>query len=71
MIIHTGSTAANSRALTVSALNTLMSMNITKDNYILAKAYVNAINIPERAQICEFLDKRFEDNAQFLTEENI
>lgn len=71
VIIHTGSTAANSRALTVSALNTLMSMNITKDNYILAKAYVNAINIPERAQICEFLDERFEDNAQFLTEEDI
>ena len=71
VIIHTGNTAANSRALTVSALNTLMSMNITKDNYILAKAYVNAINIPERAQICEFLDGRFEDDVQFLTEEDI
>lgn len=71
VIIHTGNAAASSRALTVYALNTLMGMKITKDNYILAKAYVNAINIPERAQICEFLDARFENDAEFLTEEDI
>lgn len=57
--IHTGSAITNSKAFTVSALSTLMNMNITADNYRLVKAYVETIGIPERAEICDYLDKRF------------
>lgn len=59
VVIHAGNSASESKALTISALNTLMSMNITKDNYVLAKAYVDVLNIPQRAQINKFLDDRF------------
>ncbi len=63
VVIHTGNTAANSKALTISALATLMGMNITKDNYVLAKAYIDAINIPERGEISDFLEKHFGENT--------
>lgn len=57
--IHTGSAVANSRAFTVSALTSLIGMNINSDNYKLAKAYVEAIGIPQRNEICEYLDEKF------------
>ena len=57
--VHTGSAIANSKAFTVSALSTLMNMNINGDNYKLVKAYIETIGIPERAELCAFLDERF------------
>lgn len=57
--IHTGSPIANSKAFTVSALTSLIGMKITEDNYRFVKAYVDAIGIPERSEICDFLDERF------------
>lgn len=59
VIIHTGNGITNSRAFTLSALNTLMSMGITSDNYELVKAYLDEISIPQRAQIKEYLDAKF------------
>lgn len=61
--IHTSSAVANSKAFTISALTSLIGMNITKDNYKLVKAYVETIGIPERGEICEFLDTKFSDSS--------
>lgn len=70
--IHTGSSIANSKAFTVSALSSLISMNINADNYKLVKAYVENIGIPERAEICEYLDKRFgKDGEKEITAQEI
>lgn len=71
--IHTGSPITNSKAFTVSALTSLISMNINSDNYKLVKAYVNAIALPDRAKICEFLEQRFGngEGAEELTDREI
>ncbi len=57
--VNTGSSISNSKAFTVSALTSLIDMNIHKDNYKLVKAYVQTIGIPERDEICSYLDERF------------
>lgn len=57
--IHTGSAISNSKAFTVSALTSLIGMSINSENYKLVKAYVETIGIPERAEICEYLDEKF------------
>ncbi len=57
--IHTGASLHNSKAFTLSAFSTLMSMNITADNYKIVKAYVETMGIPERNEICDFLEERF------------
>jgi hypothetical protein len=62
VVIHTGSGMENSKAFTVSALSTLAGLNITADNYKFIKAYIEEIGIPERAEICEFLEERFKNN---------
>lgn len=59
VVIHTGSGMENSKAFTVSALSTLAGLPITADNYKFVKAYIDTIGIPERAEICEFLEERF------------
>ncbi len=65
VIIHTGSGITNSRAFTLSALNTLMTMGISSENYELVKAYLDEISIPQRAQLKEYLDSRFrQDNTE-------
>lgn len=61
--IHTGSAIANSKAFTVSALSSLISMKIDSENYKLVKAYVDTIGIPERGEICEYLEKRFANGS--------
>ncbi len=58
--IHTGSAITNSKAFTVSALTSLIGTDINETNYRLVKAYVEAIGIPERSEICESLDRQFE-----------
>jgi hypothetical protein len=62
VVIHTGSGMENSKAFTVSALSTLAGLKITADNYKFIKAYIEEIGIPERAEICEFLEERFKNN---------
>ncbi|MBQ7399099.1 MAG: hypothetical protein IJW06_01380 [Clostridia bacterium] len=57
--VHTGSAISNSKAFTVSALSTLMNMKINEDNYKLVKAYIETIGIPERAELCSYLDEKF------------
>lgn len=71
--IHTGSAVTNSKAFTISALTTLIGMNITEDNYKLVKAYVESIGIPERGEIAEYLDNKFskDASAQITAEEII
>ena len=70
--IHTGSAVSNSKAFTVSALTSLISTTITKDNYKLVKAYVETIGIPERGEISEFLERRFGEGEDIpISAENI
>ncbi len=61
IVIHTGSLVQNSRALTLSALTTLLDTQITKENYVLVKAYADALNLPERSAINKYLDERFNE----------
>ncbi len=61
--IHTGSAISNSKAFTVSALTSLIGMKINSENYKLVKAYVETIGIPERSEICDYLDEKFSDNG--------
>ncbi len=63
VIIHTGSGIENSKAFSVSALSNLANTNINAQNYKLIKAYVDAIGIPQRAEICEHLDNLFGDST--------
>ena len=70
--VYTGSSVSNSKAFTVSALTSLMGMNITEDNYKLVKAYVEAIGIPERGEICSYLDEKFgKEQKGVITEETL
>ena len=69
--VHTGSAIANSKAFTVSALTTLIGMRINEDNYKLVKAYVETIGIPERGEICTFLDERFGKGNEEISGEEI
>lgn len=57
--IHIGDGIANSKAFTVSAINSLISANINKDNYKFVKAYIDLIGLPMRNEICEFLDNKY------------
>ena len=66
--IHIGDGIANSKAFTVSALSSLINMNITEDNYMLVKAYVDLIGIPMRSCICEYLDEKYGAKDSFLSE---
>ena len=38
-------------------------MNIDRDNYKLVEAYVEALGLPMRAEICAFIEEKF-GNAQ-------
>jgi len=60
VIIHTGKGIGSSPAFTLSALNTLMTMGINKDNYGIVKAYLDEINIPQRAELKAYIDSKFE-----------
>lgn len=66
--IYIGDGIANSKAFTVSAINSLISTNITHDNYKFVKAYVDLIGIPMRNEICEYLENKFSDEASAQNE---
>ena len=57
--IHVGDGIANSKAFTVSALNSLIGMDINEDNYMFVKAYVELIGLPMRNEICEYLEEKY------------
>ena len=70
--IHTGNGVEKSKAFTVSALTSLIGMKINSENYKLVKAYVESIGIPERSEICEFLEEKFGDgNNPEITQRDI
>ena len=57
--IHIGDGLTNSKAFTVTAINALISTDITKDNYVFVKAYVDLVGLPMRNEICRYLDEKF------------
>ena len=70
--VYTGSSVANSKAFTVSALSTLMNMKINEDNYKLVRAYIETIGIPESAELCRYLDERYgKGENEVISEEEI
>lgn len=54
--VYLGNSVSNSKAFTVSALSSLLGMNITRENYVIAKAFVRTMAIPESEEICTFID---------------
>ena len=57
--VNIGDGVENSRSFTMSALNDLITMSVTDENYPIVRAYISSLGIPERAAICDALDKRF------------
>lgn len=57
--IHIGEGVENSRSVTISALSELAGMKINEENYPLVRAYINALDIPAKAELTAELDKRF------------
>jgi hypothetical protein len=57
--IHIGEGIENSRSFTVSALEELAKMNVNEENYPLVRAYINALDIPEKAELTAKLDEKF------------
>ena len=43
----------------MSAISSLVGMNIDRDNYKLVEAYVETLGLPMRAEICAFIEKKF------------
>ncbi len=58
----------NSRSLTLAALESLCTMEITGENYPVVRAYLNELGIPERAALIAQLDAKF---SVFTDDENI
>jgi hypothetical protein len=58
--IHIGEGVENSRSFTLSAIAEIASMSITAENYPLVRAYINAVDIPQKADITSELDKKFD-----------
>ena len=61
--IHIGDGLNHSKAFTISTINSLISTPVTRDNYKLVKAFLELIDLPQRAEICEDLDKRYGEQA--------
>lgn len=70
IILHLGSGIQNSKAFTVSSLTALLGMNINSDNYMIVKAYLRNIAIPESEEICSFLDSKFGNGGKALNKEH-
>lgn len=57
--IRVGEGFENTRSFTISALSELCGMEIGEDNYPFVRAYIAALDLPERASLTEALDRRF------------
>lgn len=63
--IHLGDAVANSKAFTISAINSLISADITPDNFMFVKAYVDMIGLPMRKEICAYLDEKYAKSENY------
>ena len=59
MRVNIGEGVENSRSFTISALTSLIDKDVNEENYPLVRAYINAVDIPEKAEIISQLDKKF------------
>ena len=59
MVINVGDGFENSRSFTVSALSELCAMDIDPDRYPIIRAYISALGIPEKAELLQTLDRKF------------
>jgi hypothetical protein len=57
--VRIGEGIESSRSFTASALAELSAMAITEENYPLVRAYINALDIPEKAELTAKLDEKF------------
>ncbi len=57
--IHIGEGVENSHSFTLSALSELAAMEITEENYPLVRAYINALDLPTKAELTEALDNKY------------
>ena len=57
--VSVGDGVDNSRSFTLSALCDLINMNVTEENYPIVRAYITALGIPEKDEICASLDEKF------------
>ena len=57
--IRIGDGVENSRSFTATALAELAAMSINEENYPLVRAYINALDIPEKSAITAELDEKF------------
>ena len=57
--VRIGEGVENSRSFTATALSELAAMSITEENYPLVRAYINVLDIPEKAAITAELDAKF------------
>ena len=61
--IHIGEGAENSRSFTISALSELASMEITAENYPIVRSYISALDLPNKAELTEELDKKYKTDT--------
>ena len=57
--VRIGDGMENSRSYTATALSELSAMTVTEENYPFVRAYINALDIPEKAALTAELDGRF------------
>ena len=57
--VNIGEGIENSRSFTISALTSLIDKDVNEENYPFVRAYINAVDIPEKAEIISQLDKKF------------
>ena len=57
--VRIGEGVENSRSFTRAALSELAAMSISEENYPLVRAYINALDIPEKTAITAELDEKF------------
>jgi hypothetical protein len=57
--VHIVDGVESSRSYTAAALSELAAMDINEENYPLVRAYINALDIPEKAAITAELDGKF------------
>jgi len=59
-MVRTGETMRKSPSFTLSALEGLLSIPVTRENYRIVAAFVDMLDIPQRKEILEDLKGRFE-----------
>lgn len=60
--VNIGDSIEHSRSFTISALSSLMEKDVSEENYPIVRAYINAVDIPEKAEITAEFDRKFKNN---------